>query len=192
MDFYPPSDSRLLRATIPPHRVPSSIFDPGSFFEPPLHFHPQQVEIFTVIEGTMRVRQGSSWQEVHSDNTVAIPAGEFHRFENGSERHALVVDVRMEPPLPSDELFFRNFYSYVEDCNRAAGQTELRKQVLPNPFQAALFLYEGGTVPGIPGLPRWIADPIAYGLSWTAGVFIGKWMLGFKGSYDEYYSSKQK
>lgn len=37
------------------------------------------------------------------------------------------------------------------------------------------------------GLPKSIGIPIAYALTWFLGVFIGKWMLGYKGSYEEYY-----
>ena len=37
------------------------------------------------------------------------------------------------------------------------------------------------------GLPNWIGIPISYALTWVLGVFVGKWMLGYKPSYDEYY-----
>lgn len=37
------------------------------------------------------------------------------------------------------------------------------------------------------GLPHWIGNPLSTFLTWFLGVFIGQWMLGYKGSYDEYY-----
>jgi hypothetical protein len=37
------------------------------------------------------------------------------------------------------------------------------------------------------GVPKIIGIPIAYGLTWVLGVFVGKWMLGYKASYKEYY-----
>jgi hypothetical protein len=37
------------------------------------------------------------------------------------------------------------------------------------------------------GVPKSIGIPIAYGLTWLLGVFYGKWMLGYKASYEEYY-----
>jgi hypothetical protein len=37
------------------------------------------------------------------------------------------------------------------------------------------------------GVPKRIGIPIAYGLTWFLGVFVGKWMLGYKVSYEEYY-----
>jgi hypothetical protein len=36
-------------------------------------------------------------------------------------------------------------------------------------------------------IPKTIGIPIAYGLTWFMGVFVGKWMLGYKASYEEYY-----
>jgi hypothetical protein len=37
------------------------------------------------------------------------------------------------------------------------------------------------------GVPKIIGIPIAYGLTWVLGVFVGKWILGYKASYEEYY-----
>lgn len=37
------------------------------------------------------------------------------------------------------------------------------------------------------GVPKTIGIPLAYMLTWVMGVFVGKWMLGYKGSYEEYY-----
>jgi len=36
-------------------------------------------------------------------------------------------------------------------------------------------------------VPKIIGIPISYGLTWVMGVFVGKWMLGYKASYEEYY-----
>jgi len=37
------------------------------------------------------------------------------------------------------------------------------------------------------GVPKIIGGPLSAALTWFLGVFIGKWMLGYKGSYEEYY-----
>jgi hypothetical protein len=37
------------------------------------------------------------------------------------------------------------------------------------------------------GLPKWIGNPFSSFLTWFLGVFIGQWLLGYKGSYDEYF-----
>lgn len=195
--FYPAEDVRLMRATIPPHKAPKSFFENGSFFEPPLHFHPSQTETFTVISGRMRVCRGSDWTELAPQSSITIAPKELHRFENMSESTPLVMDVRINPSLPSDEAFFRNAYSYAEDCNNPPtnggidGSSALQTKSLdPNPFQIALFLYESGTVLGIPILPRWVADPLMNSLVWFCGVVVGKRLLGFKTSHREYYDTE--
>lgn len=172
--FYSADDARLMRATIPPHGYPKSIF------EPPLHFHPEQTEAFTVVSGTMRVYKNSSgWAVLGAGDSATIPKRELHRFENASRKTPLVFDVQLDPALPSDEAFFRNAYSYAGDCRE--------QHISPNIFQSALFLYEGKTIPGLPYLPRWLADSFMVSVLWLLGVFIGKWTLGFQGSYKEYY-----
>jgi hypothetical protein len=40
------------------------------------------------------------------------------------------------------------------------------------------------------GVPKTIGIPIAYGLTWFLGVFVGKWMLGYKAGYEEYYHER--
>jgi hypothetical protein len=36
-------------------------------------------------------------------------------------------------------------------------------------------------------MPKIIGIPLAYALTWFLGVFVGKWMLGYEVSYEEYY-----
>ena len=36
-------------------------------------------------------------------------------------------------------------------------------------------------------MPKAVGIPIAYALTWVLGVFVGKWILGYKASYEEYY-----
>jgi hypothetical protein len=40
------------------------------------------------------------------------------------------------------------------------------------------------------GVPKVIGGPISTGLTWFLGVFIGKWMLGYKATYEEYYHER--
>lgn len=37
------------------------------------------------------------------------------------------------------------------------------------------------------GVPKYIARPVCTALSWFVAIPVGKWLLGFKGSYPEYY-----
>jgi hypothetical protein len=36
-------------------------------------------------------------------------------------------------------------------------------------------------------VPKVIGGPISKGLTWFLGVFVGKWLLGYKPTYEEYY-----
>jgi hypothetical protein len=35
-------------------------------------------------------------------------------------------------------------------------------------------------------VPHVIGDPLSTALTWFLGVFIGRWLLGYKASYEEY------
>jgi len=40
-------------------------------------------------------------------------------------------------------------------------------------------------------MPKVIGVPLSVGLTWFLGVFCGKWVMGYQGSYEEYYSEKK-
>lgn len=82
-----------------------------------------------------------------------------------------------------EERFFRNFFSYLNDCKRA-------KQA-PSIFQLFVFLHSADTPLAIP-LPNVpLAEFVGIYLSWVlmiAVAFVGRFILGYKPSYPEYYS----
>jgi hypothetical protein len=41
-------------------------------------------------------------------------------------------------------------------------------------------------------VPRVIGVPISCALTWFLGLFLGKWMMGYQGSYEEYYHEEAK
>jgi len=57
--------------------------------------------------------------------------------------------------------------------------------------QLALFAWEADMTMCEPmvvlGVPKFIGGPVSFALTWFLGVFVGKWLLGYQGSYDEYY-----
>lgn len=86
----------------------------------------------------------------------------------------------MKLTLSVQERFFRNFFSYLDDC--VMTKTE------PSIFQLLLFLYGADTplaVP-VPG-PRWIGRSISWLVMYIAGVIIGEYLLGYQITYKEYY-----
>jgi hypothetical protein len=80
-----------------------------------------------------------------------------------------------------DEKFFRNIYSYLDDCQA--------QDIVPSLPQMLLFLHSAEVSLAFPGpafLMRW--------LSWIMGLVVGKWfggyVLGLRCSYGEYYDVK--
>lgn len=58
-------------------------------------------------------------------------------------------------------------------------------------FQALLFMHRGGVVMALPG-PDGISSALGLLLNYVGGVFIGKWLLGYSGTYPEYYHQSSR
>ena len=86
--------------------------------------------------------------------------------------------VSAAPSSGIDEIFFRNLYSYLDDCDK--------QKVEPSIPQLLLFLDAAEVSVAFPGpapLMRWLS----YGLGVVIGRWYGGWWLGLKGSYAEYF-----
>ena len=84
----------------------------------------------------------------------------------------------------AEEQFFRNFFGYLDDCQKA-GQS-------PSVFQLFRFLYSinaplAFSVPG----PVWVGKQFSWLLMGIMGPVIGEWLLGYKESYEEYYAGRK-
>lgn len=176
MHFYAPSAARrVMRLTLPA--------GPGLALPPP-HWHRRQTESFDVVEGRLlavcdAIPAGRA--VVHAGQSVTVPAGAVHRFENAAEPGAgggerLVFDLSMDPKrAEGDEIFFRHFYGYLDDCGRAGRS--------PDFFQLMLFLWEADTILVLPFVPRFVS----VGFVWFTGKVVGNWVLGLNHLYPEYY-----
>jgi mannose-6-phosphate isomerase-like protein (cupin superfamily) len=71
---------------------------------PGAHVHPAQEERFEVVKGTMTFRKGLRIITASAGDTVVVPAGTVHRFENGGNTPAH-VRVEVRPALRMEELF---------------------------------------------------------------------------------------
>jgi hypothetical protein len=182
--FYSSKESWAIQHVIPTNK---------SMFNPPLHLHLYQTEDFLAVKGTGIWHQPTVQNPAHKrivmsagDPPIHLPLGTFHRFENASATEPLIVKIRVDPPglnAVNAERFFRNFFGYLDDC-RAHGSG-------PSIFQLELFLYtcDGPLAIPVPGpdIVKWWVSRITMLI---LGVVIGKWLLGYKQTYPEYYSDK--
>lgn len=71
---------------------------------PSKHVHPYQDQRFEVLSGTMRFEQGRDTFVARAGETVLIPAGATHTFENAGNREA-VVRVQVRPAMQMEQFF---------------------------------------------------------------------------------------
>lgn len=157
---------------------------------PPLHLHMYQTEDFLIHSGVARFSIDGEKILAKQGDKIHIPMGAFHTFENASEDgEDLVISVRLDKAdFPRTESFFRNFSGYLEDCQKAGQE--------PSIFQLCRLLWEIQCPVVLPGLGKrstFVGRHISWFFMLVAGVVIGEWLLGYKGTYPEYYlSDKEK
>lgn len=152
---------------------------------PPYHWHRIQVEQFTITKGRVIFSvEGEDVVKSKEDGLVSVPPGTYHTFRpdpSSEEEVELLIEAEPDEEDGLNERFFRNAYNYTEDCRK--------QDVEPSPFQMMLFLGSSDTYPVLPG-PKVIGQPAARLLVFLMGTVIGKWLLGYKESYEEYYDPK--
>ncbi|MES2521754.1 MAG: cupin domain-containing protein [Gemmatimonadota bacterium] len=72
--------------------------------EPPQHFHPQQAERFTVLDGALRVRVSGVERELHAGESLDIPVAVPHSMWNAGDVPA-VARWETRPALGTERLF---------------------------------------------------------------------------------------
>jgi quercetin dioxygenase-like cupin family protein len=100
---------------------------------PGAHVHPIQEERFEVVKGTMKFRKGIRTITAHAGDTVVVPAGALHRFENAGD---VVAHGRVEvrPALKMEQLF--------ETTVALAREGRTTRSGMPHPLELALFMRE--------------------------------------------------
>jgi mannose-6-phosphate isomerase-like protein (cupin superfamily) len=209
VSFHNDSDPSSPRAfhifTVPPCKSGENPKN-NSIIIPPFHAHPNQEEIFLVTSGTALFHLNRKQIPVSAGNEITIPRREYHKFSNASSTETLTLEGWYNPAEPArEERFFRNLYGYLNDATRGGvGATMLGNASIA---QIALFAWEADMPLCEPSklrctelclymliilvvalrIPKRMEIPIAYALTWFLGVFVGKWMFGYKASYEEYY-----
>ena len=161
-----------------------------NYIIPPYHWHWHQDEIFRVTQGTFLFKlEGVETRKTAADGEIRIPARAHHTFRADPECEAerCVVefttgksDVGGEGGV--DEKFFRNIYSYLHDCDE--------QNVQPSLPQMLLFLDSAEVGLALPIRPRFLANWVSWAMGVVIGRWFGRWMLGLRASYGEYWDDK--
>ncbi|KAJ5778716.1 hypothetical protein N7520_001962 [Penicillium odoratum] len=179
LEFKAPNDQYLVLNRWPPG---SNEINKNIALRPPIHWHRNQTERFHVISGSAKFTYEGQEIIKTSGQSMLIPMKTFHTFCNASATDELVIEFVLEPKFKDrDEAFFRNVQSYRDDCRKAGVPRSLP--------QLLLFNWAGGVVLALPG-PRAIAQVLGVCLNLFGGVVFGKYILGYKQSYPEYYEPK--
>lgn len=81
---------------------------------PPRHTHRDQLEIFHVIEGTIRFEVAGETFERGAGATALVPAGATHAFRNVGDAPAR-IHFELMPALKSEEAFERLVSETITD-----------------------------------------------------------------------------
>ncbi|EXJ66473.1 uncharacterized protein A1O5_10625 [Cladophialophora psammophila CBS 110553] len=162
----------------------------GSIMIPPHHYHINQAEHFLIVSGTINLFKGldpKPWKVLSTtegaEKKATIPQKVYHRLENASSTEPLTVDVHLSPvEYENEQRFFRNFFGYLDDCKAA-------KQA-PSLFQLMVFLYSADTPLALPISDGWLGI-VASRIFLILMAGWGRWVLGYKNTYPEYYARKK-
>ncbi|OCT46038.1 putative ankyrin repeat domain-containing protein 29 protein [Cladophialophora carrionii] len=161
-----------------------------SIVQPHFHWYIRQVEHFRVVSDECLFWKGvgaEPWMTLSAglgkQATASVPPRTYHRFENASKTRPLVVDVQLDPEhYEGEQRFFRNFSGYLDDYRNSMME--------PSPFQLCVFLHAAETPVALPLQNEWLGV-IASRVFLHVMAFVGRWMLGYRASYPEYYDERK-
>ncbi|KAK6005275.1 hypothetical protein QM012_008054 [Aureobasidium pullulans] len=165
-----------------------------SILRPPKHWHWLQEELFVVTQGSFIFTLNGKETKISATDPsprVSITPGSPHTFNpDPAYKGPCVIEISAKTsPLSSEttatdlgvsERFFRNLYSYLDDCTR--------QNVSPSLPQLLLFLDSAEVSLAWDIGPRWLMHYLSWGLGVVVGRWIGGGLLGYKASYPEYYN----
>jgi quercetin dioxygenase-like cupin family protein len=126
---------------------------------PGAHVHPIQEERFEVVKGAMKFRRGLRTVTARAGDTVVVPPGTVHRFENADDVPAQ-ARVEVRPALRMEELF-ETTVALARDGRTTATGT-------PRPLDLALFMREFEAEVRAPFVPAAFVRAVMAPLAWLA------------------------
>ncbi len=132
------------------------LFLPPGGHVPAGHAHPIQEERFTILDGVLRFQLARRTIVASAGQTVRIPPGTAHWFENASA-HPAHARVEVRPALNMQHLLERSM---------RLGQVRLFGRPVPRLSELALFLLEFERELAVPFVPRLLVHLILAPLAW--------------------------
>ena len=105
--------------------------------EPPPHYHPQQVEDFTVLKGELTVRIDGALQALKQGDKLRIPKNTVHSMWNSTNKKT-VVNWKVQPALDTE--------NFLETAIGLATDGKTNDDGMPGILQIALLANKYGTV----------------------------------------------
>lgn len=91
------------------------------------------------------------------------------------------MDIHLTPEdYENEQRFFRNFFGYLDDCKKS--KTE------PSLFQLLVFLHSADTPLALPLPTEWLGRIVSRIFLIVVASW-GRFMLGYKDNYPEYYEA---
>ena len=90
---------------------------PAGAPSPPRHFHPEQDEAWSVLEGTLSVYLDGRWRSLDAGESISTPRGHHHTLRNRSGETVRVLDVH-RPAL--------DFQDYIEKLHQLAQSGKIK------------------------------------------------------------------
>ncbi len=126
---------------------------------PGAHVHPIQEERFHVVHGSMKFRKGLRTVVARAGETVVVPPGVIHRFENASDGYTF-ARVEVRPALKMEDL--------LETAVAFAREGRTMSSGMPYPLELALFMREFEAEVRAPLLPAAFVRIVTAPLAWLA------------------------
>lgn len=115
---------------------------PPGCIPPPPHIHPQQVEEYEILDGSLDITVNGQWRTFGSGDSTSVPRGALHTFRN---RSGAVVRVRNwhRPGLRFDD-----FIERMSTTLQEAGVTSKRDPRLFLCLSKVMLSFDDTVVPG--------------------------------------------
>src|SRR5260370_13906966 len=112
---------------------------------PGAHVHPVQEERFEVVSSVMKFKLGRKLVTAGPGETLVVPAGTSHKFENAGDEPA-VLRVEVRPALRMDQLW--------ETATALAEEGRTFRNGMPKPLELAMVMHEFDHERQAPFAPR--------------------------------------